>query len=117
MKHSLQMASASLSKLGIKHVVVSADVSEAENFLDLAVPNDYKLWMQEIPKLLRGLDPKATDANIKASITYAIKKELPRLQRENGTKLKFTSQDFEGFFRDRMDEVREVFDHVQGRRH
>lgn len=116
MQHSLQVASAALSSLGIKHVVVSAS-SEAENFLDLAVTNDYKLWMVELPKLLRGLDPKATDANLQGATTQAIKQELPRLQREHGTRMKFTKEDYAGFFRDRKEEIREIFDTVQGRRH
>lgn len=106
----LYRASAALSAKGMKHVmVIAGEPSQAETFLDLAVPNDYELWGKEIPKILKGLDPKATDSNIKSALQYVIKNHLPRLFREHGTKYTIKQGDWEGFFRDRIDEIREMF--------
>lgn len=112
----LLRVSAALARIGTRHVLVSAEITEAEHFLDLAVPNDRKLWGIEVPKLLRGLDPQASDANIKSAVTYAIKQNLPRLIKEHGARINVKPKDIEGFFRDRMDEIREMFDTAQGKR-
>ena len=111
MSKQLQAISAVLKGRGVDHVLVLASsIGDAERFLDLALPNDYLLWGHLVPKALQKLDSSASDAAIRVTVENLAKKELARISKEHGVRTQPSKKDWDGFFRDRIGELREMFD-------